>query len=54
MTYDELDRKYQRISHENTLRARKKDTKEAYDKAQSRERLIRKAFFNDCRKYNIQ
>jgi hypothetical protein len=51
MTYEDLERKYQRISAENTSRARKKDTAEAYDRAQSRERLIRKAFFNDCKKY---
>lgn len=51
MTYDDIDHKYQRISHENTLRARRKDIPEAYARAQSRERLIRKAFFRDCERY---
>lgn len=50
MTYDDLHRKYQRISHINMLRARKKDTPQAYERAQSRERLIRKAFFNDVKR----
>lgn len=44
MTYYELDRKYQRISNENTLRARRKDTPEAYARARSREKLILKVF----------
>ena len=51
MTYHELWLKYQRISNINTLRARKKDTPEAYERAQSREKLIVKAFFNDCKKH---
>ena len=51
MTYHELDLKYQRISNENTRRARKIDTPEAYVRAQSREKLILKAFFNDCKRY---
>ena len=51
MTYVELDRRYHRISHENTQRARKKDTAEAYEWAQQRERLITRAFFADCRRY---
>ena len=51
MTYEDIYRKYQRISHRNTMRARKVDTIEAYEKAQSRERLIRKALFADCRRY---
>lgn len=51
MTYIELNRKYQRISSENTRRARKIDTPEAYSRAQSREKLILKAFFNDCKKH---
>lgn len=51
MTYHQLWLKYQRISNINTLRARKIDTHEAYERAQSRERLIMKAFFNDCKRY---
>ena len=51
MTYEDIYRKYQRISYKNTMRARKVDTAEAYEKAQSRERLIRKALFADCRRY---
>ena len=51
MTYHELWLKYQRISNINMLRARKKDTPEAYERAQSRERLIMKAFFNDVKRY---
>lgn len=51
MTYEDIYRKYQRISYKNTMRARKTDTAEAYEKAQSRERLIRKALFADCRRY---
>ena len=51
MTYHELWLKYLRISNINTLRARKKDTPEAYERAQSRERLIMKAFFNDVKRY---
>lgn len=50
-TYEDLYRRYQDLSEVNTLRARKKDTAEGYEKAQSRERLIRKALFNDCKKY---
>lgn len=49
--YYSLDRRYQRLSAENTRRARKIDTDEAYKKAQSREQLIRKAFFADCKRY---
>ena len=49
--YESLDRRYQKLSSENTKRARKKDTEEAYKKAKSREQLIRKAFFNDCKMY---
>jgi hypothetical protein len=51
MTYEDIYRKYQRISYKNTMRARKVDTAEAYEKAQSRERLIQKALFADCRRY---
>lgn len=51
MTYDDIDRKYQRLSHENTLRARRKDTSESYVRAQNREKLLRKAFFRDCKRY---
>ena len=51
MTYHELWMKYQRISNINTLRARKKDTPEAYERAQSLEKLIVKAFFNDVKRY---
>ena len=51
MTYHELWLKYQRISNINPLRARKKDTPEAYERAQSREKLIVKAFFNDVKRY---
>lgn len=49
--YYSLDRRYQSLSTENTRRARKIDTDEAYKKAQSREQLIRKAFFADCKRY---
>ena len=49
--YYSLDRRYKRLSAENTRRARKIDTDEAYKKAQSREQLIRKAFFADCKRY---
>lgn len=51
MTYEELYQKYQRISHKNTLRARRIDTPEAYERAQSREKLIVRAFFNDCKRH---
>ena len=51
MTYHELWLKYQRICNINPLRARKTDTPEAYERAQSRERLIMKAFFNDVKRY---
>ena len=51
MTYHQLWLKYQRISNINTLRARKKDTPEAYERAQNREKLIMKAFFNDVKRY---
>ena len=51
MTYHELDNKYRRISNENTRRTRRIDTPEAYTRAQSREKLILKAFFNDCKRY---
>lgn len=51
MTYGDIYRKYQRISYKNTMRARKVDTAEAYERAQSRERLIRKALINDCKRY---
>lgn len=45
MTYEELDKRYQRLSHENMMRGRKKNTAEGYEKAGIREQLIRKAFF---------
>lgn len=51
MTYHQLWLKYQRISNINTLRARKIDTHEAYERAQSREKLIMKAFFNDVKRH---
>ena len=51
MTFDEIKKKYQYLSHENTQRARKKDTAEAYEWAQQREKLITRAFFADCRRY---
>ena len=51
MTYHELQLKYQRISNENTRRARIIDTPEGYARAQSREKLIVKAFLNDCKKH---
>lgn len=51
MNYHELQLKYQRISNENTRRARIIDTPEGYARAQSREKLIVKAFFNDCKKH---
>lgn len=54
MTYDEIDRRYQRLSAENTRRARRRDTEEAYERARSREMLIRKAFFADCRRYLVK
>lgn len=49
--YEELDRRYQRLSHENMMRGRKRDTEKGYEKAQGREQLIRKAFLADCKKY---
>ena len=51
LKYEELDRRYQRLSAENTRRARKKNTDEAYEKARRREEWIRRAFFADCRRY---
>lgn len=51
MNYWDLQRKYQRISNINTIRARKIDTPEAYERAQSREKLIMKAFFNDVKRH---
>ena len=51
MTYEELERRYQRLSHETMMRGRKKDTAEGYEKARSREELIRRAFFADCKRY---
>ena len=51
MTYEELYRRYQKLSVENTQRARKVDTDEAYAWAQYRERLILRAFFADCKRY---
>lgn len=51
MNYHELQLKYQRISNENTRRSRIIDTPEGYARAQSREKLIVKAFFNDCKRY---
>ena len=48
---EDLERRYQELSVENTRRARKKDTERAYKKAQSRERWILKAFFADCKRY---
>lgn len=53
MTYEDLDKKYQRLSHENTIRARKVDTLWAYEKAKNREKLIQKAFFNDCKRHLV-
>lgn len=50
-TYEKLNRRYQKLSHENMMRGRKKDTTEGYEKARSREQLIRKAFFADCKRY---
>lgn len=51
MRYEELDGRYRLLSCENTRRARRIDTAEAYERAQSRERLIRRAFFADCKRY---
>lgn len=51
LKYEELDRRYQRLSAENTRRARKRYTDEAYEKARRREEWILKAFFADCRRY---
>lgn len=50
-SYTDLTRRYERLSHENTMRLRKKETVEAYEKARRREVLIQKAFFSDCRRY---
>lgn len=49
--YADLARRYQKLSVENTQRARKVDTAEAYKWAQYRERLILRAFFADCKRY---
>ena len=49
--YVDLERRYQKLSTENTQRARKKDTAEAYEWAQYREKLILRAFFADCKRY---
>lgn len=51
LKYEELGRRYQRLSAENTRRARKRDTDETYEKARRREEWILKAFFADCRRY---
>ena len=51
MTYEELERRYQRLSNENMMRGRRKDTDRGYEKARSREELIRRAFFADCKRY---
>lgn len=51
MNYAELVRRYHILSHENTKRARKEDTAEAYEKAQIREKLIARAFISDCKRY---
>ena len=51
MTYEELDKRYRELSHENMMRARKKDTNEAYIKALERENLLWRAFFADCKRY---
>lgn len=51
VTYELLDKRYRELSRINTMRARKKDTVEAYKKAESRERLIYKAFIADCKRY---
>ena len=50
MIYEVLDERYRLLSCENTRRARKIDTAEAYERARSRKRLIRKAFFADCKR----
>ena len=51
MSYEELDGRYRLLSCENTRRARRIGTDEAYERAQSREELIRRAFFADCKRY---
>ena len=51
ITYEVLNRRYTKLSCENTNRARKVDTSEGYKKAQEREQLIRRAFFADCKRY---
>ena len=51
ITYELLNRRYIKLSCENTNRARKVDTEEGYRKAQEREQLIRRAFFADVKKY---
>lgn len=50
-TYLDLKRRYDRLSHENTMRLRKKETPEAYEFAAKREEWIGRAFFADCRRY---
>ena len=50
-TYEEIDKRYQRLSHENFKRCHKKDTAEGYAFALKRERRIKQAFLNDCKRY---
>ena len=50
-TYQEIDKRYQKLSHENFKRCHKLNTKEGYEKAQQRERLLKRAFLADCKRY---
>lgn len=51
MTYDDLFRRYQKLSCENTDRLRISRKRNRYEFAAARERLLRKAFFADCKRY---
>ena len=50
-TYEQIDKRYQALSHENFKRCHKKDTPEGYAFALKREQRIKRAFLNDCKRY---
>lgn len=50
-TYEQIDKRYQRLSHENFKRCHKKNTAEGYVFAQCREKRLKRAFLNDCKRY---
>lgn len=51
ITYEYLHLRYQELSHVNFRKCHKEDTKEGYERAQARERLLIRAFFADCKRY---